>query len=150
MAANAIGDIESLLQGPEIDEGEDDATKSFQDRVLTLVLAALAGRDVKKATELEIQSFEKAKAELEREEANINFMLGSMDGAGYVGPRAPDLGRSLAPELYLEGAAGQRRRQFADQCDCLGANVRNCRGSWSSPSLRRAEAAAACIAENGR
>jgi hypothetical protein len=91
MASNAIGDIESLLQGPDVGDGEDDSTRSFQDRVLALVLAALAGKDVKKATEMEMQSIEDAKVELEREEANINSMLGSMDGTGYVGPRAPDL-----------------------------------------------------------
>src|SRR5262249_53410823 len=37
------------------------------------------------------QSIVEAKAKLEEEEANINAMLGSMEGAEYVGPRAPKL-----------------------------------------------------------
>ena len=87
MAAHAIGDIEALLQGSDIGDGEDDAASSFEDRVLALVLAALAGKDTEAATRLAEKSIENAKAELEREEENINKILGSMDGAEYVGPR---------------------------------------------------------------
>jgi superfamily II DNA or RNA helicase len=91
MAAHAIGDIEALLQGSDIGEGEEDAATSFEDRILALVLAALAGKDTEAATRLAEQSIESAKAELEREEENINKILGSMDGAEYVGPSAPNL-----------------------------------------------------------
>ena len=91
VASHAIGDIEALLQGSDIGEGDDDKAASFEDRILDLVLSALAGKDVEKETRLAEKSIEEAKAELEREEANINAMLGSMDGAGYVGPRAPTL-----------------------------------------------------------
>jgi len=88
MAAHAIGDIESLLEASGIDDedGED-----FDDKILRLVLAALAGKDVEKATRQAEQSILDAKAKLETEEANINDLLGSMDGAEYVGPRAPKL-----------------------------------------------------------
>jgi hypothetical protein len=55
------------------------------------VLAALAGKDVQKATRQAEQSILDAKVKLESEEENINAMLGSMDGAEYVGPRAPNL-----------------------------------------------------------
>ena len=48
----------------------------------------------------------KAKAKLEAEEANINDMLGSMDGAEYVGPRAP----KLPPIRAVDGGAGIRAR----------------------------------------
>lgn len=91
MASHAIGDIEALLQGSDIGEGDEDKAASFEDRILGLVLSALAGKDVEKETRLAERSIEEARAELEREEANINAMLGSMDGAGYVGPRAPTL-----------------------------------------------------------
>jgi hypothetical protein len=37
-----------------------------------------------------------AKAKLEAEETNINAMLGSLEGAEYVGPRAPKLPLSCA------------------------------------------------------
>lgn len=91
MAAHAIGDIEALLQASDIGEGDEDAAKSFEDRILELVLAALSGKDVEKETRLRVESIENAKSELERSEETINAMLGSMEGAEYVGPRAPRL-----------------------------------------------------------
>jgi superfamily II DNA or RNA helicase len=110
MASHAIGDIEALLQGSDIGEGDDDKAASFEDRILDLVLAALAGKDVEKETRLAERSIEEAKTELAREEATINAMLGSMDGAGYVGPRAPTLPpveRSMAaPEFALAALGG--------------------------------------------
>ncbi|HLK81646.1 MAG TPA: SNF2-related protein [Xanthobacteraceae bacterium] len=89
MAAHAIGDIEALLEASGIDDEE--GGDSFDDKILRLVLKALAGKDVERATRQAEQSITEAKAKLEAEEANINSMLGSMDGAEYVGPRAPKL-----------------------------------------------------------
>ena len=89
MAAHAIGDIEALLQGSEIGDG--DGATGFEEKLLELVLAALAGKNVEEETRLAENSIQQAKAELEREEATINAMLGSMDGAEYVGPRTPKL-----------------------------------------------------------
>jgi hypothetical protein len=89
MASHAIGDIEALLQASGL--GDDDGDESFDEKILKLVLAALAGKDVEAATRQTEKSIAEAKAELEREEENINTMLGSMDGAEYVGPRAPTL-----------------------------------------------------------
>jgi hypothetical protein len=63
-----------------------------------------------------MQSIEDAKSELEREEANINAMLGAMDGPGYVGPRAPTLPsneRSMEPKVFTLAAL-----------QMLGASVR--------------------------
>jgi superfamily II DNA or RNA helicase len=103
MAAHAIGDVEALLQGSDIGDGGDDADVNFQEQILKLVLAALAGKDVERATRLAEKSIEDAKSELEREEATINEMLGSMDGAEYVGPRAPNLpsvARSMEPRDF--------------------------------------------------
>lgn len=91
MASHAIGDIESLLQGSDVGDRDEDAATTFEDRILELVLAALAGGDVDEEVRLREASIENAKRELEREEANINSLLGGMDGAGYVGPRAPTL-----------------------------------------------------------
>lgn len=117
MAAHAIGDIESLLQGTDVDnDGEGDTAESFEDRILSLVLAALAKRDVAKDVALAMQSIENARKELEREEANINAFLGGMDGSGYVGPRAPKLlppGRSMNADTFTISAFKM-----------LGANVR--------------------------
>jgi superfamily II DNA or RNA helicase len=91
MASHAIGDIESLLQGSDVGDGEDDAATNFEDQILGLVLAALTGKNVEQETRLKAESIEKARAELERSEATINEMLGSSDGTEYTGPRAPKL-----------------------------------------------------------
>src|SRR5215470_9300134 len=107
MAAHALGDIEALLQGADIGEGEEDAATGFEERILGLVLAALAGRDVEEATRLSEKSIQDAKSQLENEAANIDDMLGSMDDAGYVGPRAPKLptvARSMSPRQFTLAA----------------------------------------------
>ena len=91
MASQAIGDLELLLQGSDIGDGDEDPGESFEERIRKLVLAALSGKDVQKATELEVKSIEDGRLEWEREAENIELMLGSMDGVGYVGPRAPAL-----------------------------------------------------------
>jgi SNF2 family DNA or RNA helicase len=100
MAAHAIGDIEALLHAAGIDDDEDDGG-SFDEKILQLVLAALAGKDVAKATRQAEESIVEARAKLEAEEANIDAMLGSMEGAEYIGPRAPKLPpvvRSMDPQ----------------------------------------------------
>ena len=89
MASNAIGDIDFLIQGAGGDD-EDDGEK-FEERLLNLVLAALAGKDKKKAAELEVASIEEAINTLEREKDNIHDMLGEGEDRGYVGPQAPTL-----------------------------------------------------------
>jgi hypothetical protein len=102
MAAHAIGDIEALLEAAGIGDDEDN-DGSFDDKILRLVLSALAGKDVEKATRQAEESILQAKTKLEAEEANINAMLGSMEGAEYVGPRAPKLPeivRSMEPQEF--------------------------------------------------
>jgi hypothetical protein len=90
MTAHAIGDIEALLEAAGIDDEEDNSA-SFEDEILQLVLAALAGKDVDKATRQAEASILEAGVKLAAEESNINSMLGSMEGAEYVGPRTPKL-----------------------------------------------------------
>jgi superfamily II DNA or RNA helicase len=107
MAAHAIGDIEALLQGSDIADDDEDHSAKFEDRILSLVLDALAGKNVEEAVRLNTKSIEDAKHELEREEANINSMLSTPDGAEYVGPRAPTLPpvtRSMKPEEFTLSA----------------------------------------------
>jgi superfamily II DNA or RNA helicase len=94
MASHAIGDLEALLEASGIDD-DDDNGGTFDEKIRQLVLAALAGKDFEKATRQAEQSIIEAKARLESEEANINAMLGSMEGAEYVGPRAPKLPPNL-------------------------------------------------------
>jgi superfamily II DNA or RNA helicase len=104
MAAHAIGDIEALLEASGIDDedGED-----FDDKILRLVLATLAGKDIEKATRQAELSILEAKTKLETEQANIDAMLGGMEGAEYVGPRAPKLPpvvRSMEPREFTLAA----------------------------------------------
>lgn len=97
----------TLLQGSDIGDGDGDGAAAFEERILALVLAALAGKNVDEETRLAERSIEEAKAELAREEATINTMLGSMDGAEYLGPRAPTLPgtiRSMAPRDFTLAA----------------------------------------------
>lgn len=104
MASHAIGDIESLLEASGIDGEDDNGGTGFDEKIRQLVIAALAGKDVEAATRQAEQSIDEAKIELEREEASINSMLGAMDGAEYVGPRAPNLPgvtRSMAPRDFI-------------------------------------------------
>ncbi len=93
MASHAVGDIEALLEASGIDDDEEGG--SFDEKIRQLVIAALAGKDVEKATRQAEQSIIDAKAKLKGEEENIDAMLGSMDGAEHVGPRAPKLPATL-------------------------------------------------------
>jgi len=107
MASHAIGDIESLLEASGISGEDDNGATGFDEKIRQLVIAALAGKDVEAATRQAEQSIAEAKSELEREEANINAMLGGMDGAEYVGPRAPTLPgvvRSMEPRDFTLAA----------------------------------------------
>ncbi|MBA3513496.1 MAG: hypothetical protein H0T77_03865, partial [Pyrinomonadaceae bacterium] len=99
MAAHAIGDIDALLDAAGVG-GED---LRFDEQIRQLVVAALAGKDVEAATRQAEESIDKARGELEREEAKINSLLGGMDGYEYVGPRAPTLPeptRSMHPRNF--------------------------------------------------
>ncbi len=103
MASHAIGDIESLLEASGISGEDENGATGFDEQIRQLVIAALAGKDVEAATRQAEQSIADAKSELEREEASINAMLGGMDGAQYVGPRAPTLPgvvRSMEPRDF--------------------------------------------------
>src|SRR5260370_4318412 len=64
MAAHAIGDIDALLDAAGMGAEE----VSFEEQIRRLVVAALAGKDVKAATLQAEQSIAQAKDELVREE----------------------------------------------------------------------------------
>jgi superfamily II DNA or RNA helicase len=106
LASHAIGDIESLLEASGVEDGES-GRGGFEERIRELVIQALAGKDVESATKMAQESIEKAKEELERESEAIDTMLGSMDGAEYVGPRAPNLPpveRSMPADQFVLSA----------------------------------------------
>jgi Helicase conserved C-terminal domain/SNF2-related domain len=107
LASHAIGDVESLLEAAGLDDDEESSAKSFEEKILDLVVAALAGKNVEAATRKAAQSIDQAKTVLESEEHMINETLGGMDGAEYVGPRAPTLPpleRSMEAIEFVETA----------------------------------------------
>ena len=91
MASQAIGDIEALLEASGISGDDENGVSSFDEKIRELVISALTGADVELATRKTEESIANAKRVIEREKNNINEMLGGMDGAGFVGPRAPNL-----------------------------------------------------------
>ncbi len=91
MVSHAIGDIESILEAMGLDEDD-----GFEEKIRELVIASLAGKDIKKATELAEKNITDAKVELDREEQNINAMLAG-GSAIDLGPRCPKLPPSEPP-----------------------------------------------------
>ncbi len=100
MATDAIGDIESLLEASGVGgEGESDDGTGLDEKIRQLVLATLAGKDMRAAAEKIAQNIDAAKKTLEEEKENIDATLGAMDGYEYVGPKAPSL---TAPHRSME------------------------------------------------
>lgn len=91
LASHAIGDIEALLEASGIDEGEENGSTGFEEKIRQLVVASLAGVDVERVTRQAAESIEKAKKKLKEEEGNINALLGGMGDAQDSGPRCPKL-----------------------------------------------------------
>lgn len=94
------------MKRPGIGDGDENGG-GFDEKIRALVVAALGGKDVEEATPLTERSIDEARSSLEREEASICEMLGSMDGAEYVGPCAPILPpieRSMTPGEFTLGA----------------------------------------------
>ncbi len=94
MASQAIGDVEALLEASGIDEGEDNSVGGFEEKIRQLVIASLAGKDVKEATRKAEASISQAQEELKKEEKNINDLLGRMDEAD-IGPECPQLPNTI-------------------------------------------------------
>jgi superfamily II DNA or RNA helicase len=117
MASHAIGDIEALLEASGVDEGEEDGSGGFEEKIRQLVVASLAGKDVEKAAQKAEKSISDAKSELEHEEKNINALLGGMDGGENDPkcPKLPDPVRSMEPRDFtltaLENLGAHLTRQ---------------------------------------
>jgi superfamily II DNA or RNA helicase len=120
MAAHAVGDMEALLEASGISDDEEERAETLDEKIRQLVVAALAGKDVEAATRQAEKSIAEAKAELEREEENINRMLGGMEGAEYVGPRAPTLPaveRSMSARDFTLSALRSLGARVSSQAD---------------------------------
>jgi Helicase conserved C-terminal domain len=128
MAAHAVGDMEALLEASSISDDEEDGAETFDEKIRQLVVAALAGKDVETATRQAEKSIAEAKAELEREEENINRMLGGMEGAEYVGPRAPTLPaveRSMGARDFTLSALRSLGARVSPQADGIYVTEQN-------------------------
>jgi superfamily II DNA or RNA helicase len=118
MAANAIGDVDALLQGSDIGDGEEDGADKFEDRILKLVLDALVGKNVEEAVRLDEKSIEEAQRALE--ESNIDELLGRAGGSGYTGPKAPKLppvARSMRVPDFTLAALKMEGARVAEEDD---------------------------------
>jgi superfamily II DNA or RNA helicase len=108
LAAHAIGDIESLIEGAGMASEDESSSSSFDEKIRQLVLTALEGKDIEKATSLLEQSILHAQEELKREEDTINTLLGSSETVQNLQePRAPLLPpvfRSMSIRDFTLGA----------------------------------------------
>ncbi len=93
--AQAIGDIESIIQSPEWGDGDE---AKFEARIRELVVKSLLGQDVEQATRLAQESIDKARRQIEEVRAEIDQALGRLDELHRAGPRMPRLAR---PEPVL-------------------------------------------------
>lgn len=91
MASHAIGDIDSLLQASGVGDNDESGAEGFEENILKLVLASLAGKDVEIATQKKEKSIIDAKIQLEKEQENIDVMLGGMDDSNNNWPECPQL-----------------------------------------------------------
>lgn len=105
MAAHAIGDIEALLEAAGMDD-QNDEPLAFEERIRQLVVASLAGKNVEEDTRRAEKSIANAKIELEKQEKNIDAMLGAMDEATeeIPYPHLPKVERSMGAEEFVLAA----------------------------------------------
>jgi hypothetical protein len=105
MASHAIGDIEALLEASGVNEESEDST-AFEELIRRLVIASLAGKNVETATRLAEESITAAKVELERQERNIDAMLGGMDEPSdeIPYPHLPEGVRSMGAQQFVLAA----------------------------------------------
>jgi SNF2-related domain/Helicase conserved C-terminal domain len=85
-----MGDVEPLLCAAGI-IGDDDADVGFDETILQLVRASLAGEDIEATVHKLDQNIVTAKAQLGREEQNNDAVLGFMGSGEKAWPRAPSL-----------------------------------------------------------
>lgn len=93
MASHAIGDVDALLEAAGIDEEE----TGFEEKLRELVIASIAGMDVKESVRLTEQSIADAKTILERDKKDLDDLLGGKpsDNNQPQCPRLPPPSRSL-------------------------------------------------------
>lgn len=122
LASHAIGDIEALLEASGVDEGEENGSSGFEEKIRQLVIASLAGKDVEQATKKAEKSIADAKIELEHEEKNINSLLGGMGDLSESGPKCPKLPpieKSMDARSFVLAALKELGAKLKSQSDGL-------------------------------
>lgn len=101
MAAQAIGDVDALLDTLSDDDGDDES--GFEERIRLLVVDALAGKDISTATRLAEKSIENAKVALATERENIDRLLGGQEGrpSGPATPKLPPIVRQTDAKTFV-------------------------------------------------
>lgn len=102
--AQSIGDIESILDSLEDEDGD-----GFEERVLDLVRRSLAGKDVKASLAKEVASIEAAKRKMKEEGELVDRTLGDLRHLHRSGARPPDLARTT-PRVGLSEFVAQALR----------------------------------------
>ncbi|TNF69409.1 MAG: DEAD/DEAH box helicase [Gammaproteobacteria bacterium] len=109
LASHAIGDVESLLETSGIGDGEDnEECTSFEKHIAKLVIASIAGQNKEEALRKTEKSIADAKVELQREEENINNLLGDSDDYKNYEPMTPkfsEITKSMSCETFISKAS---------------------------------------------
>jgi superfamily II DNA or RNA helicase len=103
LISETLGDIESVLESL----GAADDDYGFEARIRRLVVDAMVGRDVERATKLELESIENAKRIYQEEKKTVEENLGRLDEMHRAGARPPELARvkpSMPPNEFVEAA----------------------------------------------
>ncbi len=115
LAAHAIGDIESLLEG--VGSDDEDGSSKFEEILSNLVLASLEGKDVERDTKLKLASIDDAEKLIASEEKNINTLLGTIGSSLDKGPKAPRLSapeRSMSVKEFVLASFRKSGTEFSE------------------------------------
>ncbi|MBL4883833.1 MAG: hypothetical protein JKY95_04745 [Planctomycetaceae bacterium] len=94
--SHTVGDVESILEASGGDN--DNGSSSFEITIRELVIKSLKGQNVKRATQLEIQSIEDAKELFEEHRNDLDSKLGDLSDLHDSGPSMPRL-ESITPSM---------------------------------------------------
>ncbi len=116
MASHAIGDVDALLEAAGIDEED----TGFEEKLRELVIASIAGKDVDESLRLTVQSIADAKVILERDQKDLDELLGSKpsDNLQPHCPKLPPPNRSIGYREFalraIENLGGKIKQMSAE------------------------------------
>ena len=122
LIASAIGDIETILESIDQEDGEGE---SFEARIRDLVVKSLVGQDVTEATELHRHSIELAKRQIEECRQEMDQTLGHLDALHQAGPAMPRLAPS-APSVPAKDFVLRAKKAEGARVEQVKAEVFEC------------------------